>query len=58
MDGKQRTLNHLDQGKKVKVNDGQDAGPPQRFFGLAAAEATPAKVLQQKFLKLCPKKSP
>lgn len=58
MDGKQRTLNHLDQGEKVKVNDGKDAGPPQRFFGLSAAEATPAKVLQQKFLKLCPKKSP
>lgn len=40
MDGKQRTLNHLDQGKKVKVNDGKDAGPSQGFFGLAAAHST------------------
>lgn len=60
MDWKQKTLSHHDQGKKVKVNDGKEVGPPQGFLSPASAtaEATPAKPLQQKCLKLCPKKSP
>lgn len=51
MNWKQKTLNHHDQGKKEKVNDGKEVGPPHRFLRLAAAHSrgNSSKILQKNF---------